>query len=241
MANHVQSAGSIQITIGGAASVEAQPRHVVRGTEGSALCVVFDTTGSMTRYIYGLVECTKAMVKSLERACIGWAALVLPFGDLRVPGDTIEADGRWNSEFAMVSRELSTMKRNAGGGNVGESSLDAMDLGLKRLNARAASLKVMLLITDEPACVDNFSPAQLTKALVADDVLCFVVAPARYAYYEEFADATGGEFMNIGSSVDLGSVVARMADMGRRMASRSCAVIEAGGSPQRLLSLEAGR
>jgi hypothetical protein len=241
MSDFPENKSPLQITIGKTAPIELQPSQVVSGSATSELAIAFDTTGSMAPYAEGLADCISSMVAELERTGILWSALIVPFGDLRVIGDTVDAEGPWCKDFEEFSRQLANRKRNSGGGNLGESSLEAMDACLKRLGTKSAAAKVLLVITDEPAHEDGISAERMASSLKEADVLCFVVAPRHYRYYREFAEATGGKFIDIASTVDLSEVISAMSSLGRQIAARSAAVIKAGGSAQKLLAIEGGK
>ena len=231
----------MRLTIGGTNRRELTSHQTVSGSMPVVLCVVFDTTGSMLSYIEGLINCVKEMTRSMALVGIEWSMTVVPFGDLRISGDTINTDFPWVSTVCDVSNMLDSMPRNSGGGNGGESAFEAIDASVGRLRDRSDAAKVLLLLTDEGAHHDNFSDDEIAAHLVKDDVLVYAVAPSSHDYYNRFALITGGEFLEISSQVDLSVVTSKMTHLGRKIAERANQVMLTGGSPQRLLALETGQ
>ena len=133
---------------------------------------------------------------------------------------------------------LKTLRRNSGGGNGGESTLEALDAALSK-PSRQRTMMVVLVITDEPALLHDLHPRDVIDRMIASDVLCNVVSP-RIPYFLSMAESTGGTWLEISRHVGLEGLVSEWTSLGTRIASRLQRVAEFGGSPQRLLSLEAG-
>jgi hypothetical protein len=203
------------------------------------VAIAFDTTGSMSSKIDGLVACAAAMVRTLDGTGLDWRLTAVPFGDLLVFGDTIDESLPWCADVAVAEASLRSMRRNSGGGNDGESSFEAV-LAAARKVGRQGALRVVLLVTDEPPLTHAVGAGQVLDELRGRDVLCSVISPDRDDF-RSFAEMTGGTWLLIGSSVDMRSLVEAWGRLGGAIATRVRAVVEFGGSPQRALELEAGR
>jgi hypothetical protein len=93
------------------------------------LIFVIDTTGSMNDKIDGLIESCESFVDKLAAKRIDWVAAVVGFGDLTVEGDRIVATP-FSSSAERVKALLRGLPRYSGGGNEGESSLEALQAAL---------------------------------------------------------------------------------------------------------------
>ncbi len=203
------------------------------------LCFVFDTTGSMSDKIDGLVRCMVDFVRELARLSLDWRASVVPFGDLTVEGDTIVADLPFVANQAAAEHLLRSMPRNSGGGNDGESVLEAVLIALKK-PFRQGAVKVLIVLTDEPALTHNLTPARIERALLDAEVVTFV-ASLPLPYYQRWGDATGGAWYEIDSRVDYASILALLRSLAGRVAQVASAVHTlAAGSVSRYLQLPPG-
>lgn len=204
------------------------------------LCFVFDTTGSMSNKIDGLVRCTVDLVRELDRLNLDWRVATVPFGDLTVEGDRIVADLPFVSDRMGAEAQLRGMPRFSGGGNEGESAIEAMQQAMARQYRRDA-VKVLVLLTDEPA----LEPGQTTtsdvmRRLQEAETICFVASPD-LPYYRTWATANGGSWFPISASMDLSAVVALLRSLVKRVATVAHAVHEVGqGSVRRYLELTSG-
>ena len=169
------------------------------------LCFVFDTTGSMSNKIDGLVRCMDELVTQLGRLALDWRMTTVPFGDLTVPGDLIMSDEPFVTDAASATQQLRSMRRFSGGGNLGESSVEAM-LAACRKPYRSEAVKVVVLITDEPALGFEQGQHSVNSALASLDAACFTVAPD-LSYYKRWASQHGGEWRQVGASVDTSAIM----------------------------------
>lgn len=204
------------------------------------VCFVFDTTGSMSDKIDGLVRCTVDLVGELGRLGLDWRVVTLPFGDLTVPGDRVVADMPFVADRAAAEDQLRRMPRFSGGGNEGESAIEAMQQAAAR-EYRAGAVRIVILLTDEPALVTGqIGPGAVTSRLREAEMVCFVGSPDR-PYYREWATANGGKWFPIGPSMDFSVVVDMLRSLVREVAAVAHAVHQlGGGSVGRYLELTSG-
>lgn len=200
-----QSAPPAGIVIGGTTFPLEADRAVKLPRRELDVCFVFDTTGSMANKIDGLVSCMDTLVADLARMALDWRITTVPFGDLTIPGDRIVGDQPFVADQRAASAQLRTMPRFSGGGNEGESSVEAM-LAACRKPYRPGAVKVLILITDEPALGDLEGQHAVHAALEGLDAACFTVA-IDTPYYRGWAAQHGGEWRPVGSAVDTAAIM----------------------------------
>lgn len=200
------------------------------------LVFVIDTTGSMNDKIDGLIESCETFVDRLAMRHIDWAAAVIGFGDLTVEGDRIVATP-FSSNTERVKALLRGLPRYSGGGNEGESSLEALQAALRQPGYRPDAMKVMVLITDEPALQRNLRPSALNGALCEAGAMTFVLSP-NIKYFRSMARETGGEWWNVESGGDFSKILAVFDKMATKVASTVAAVHKlTGGNVKEYLGL----
>lgn len=200
------------------------------------LCFVFDTTGSMSDKIDGLVESMVHFVHELGELSLDWRVTVVPFGDLTVPGDRIVADLPLVAEQEAAERLLRAMPRNDGGGNTGESVLEAVRAALSK-QYRPGAVKVFVVLTDEPALQGRLTTSSVEKELLRSEVVTFVASPPE-SYYRRWAEVTGGAWFEIGPTLDYGSILSMLRGLAQRVALVASSVHAlADGSVSRYLAL----
>lgn len=203
------------------------------------LCFVFDTTGSMSNKIEGLISCMVDFVRELAALSLDWRVSVVPFGDLTVPGDTIVGNLPFVNERSAAEALLRKMPRNSGGGNTGESSIEAVQAALAK-DHRPEAVKIFIILTDEPALQGSRSPGAIAEDLQASETIAFVVSPD-LDYFRAWADSTGGAWFPIASAVDTGAILALLRQLAARVATVAHEVHAlAGGSVKAYLALERG-
>src|SRR5450759_5464107 len=106
------------------------------------LVFVIDTTGSMNDKIDALIQTCQSFVDKLATRRIDWVAAVVGFGDLTVEGDRIVATP-FSSSADRVKALLRGLPRYSGGGNEGESSLEALQAALDQPGYRADAMKAV--------------------------------------------------------------------------------------------------
>jgi hypothetical protein len=195
------------------------------------LCIVFDTTGSMSDKIDGLVGCMSSLVADLGRLALDWRVVTLPFGDLTVPGDRVVDSQPFVSTVQDATRQLRSMPLFSGGMNAGESSVEAMLAACKK-RYRPAAVKVLLLVTDEPALGAMQGARAVDQALTRLDAACFTVAPS-LGYYKDWARRHGGEWRQVAAAVDTGAILQLFKSLLARIAVVADSVHKLGGGSVR--------
>src|SRR5262249_28654759 len=122
--------------------------RVVSAPHGRGVDLVFvvDTTGSMSDKIDGLLATCHGFVDVLGSLQLSQRIAVVAFGDLTIPGDDIAVFG-FTDNVERVKATLRGIPRYSGGGNLGESSLEALGRALA-LPFRPGAVKVIILLTD---------------------------------------------------------------------------------------------
>jgi Mg-chelatase subunit ChlD len=204
------------------------------------LVFVIDTTGSMNDKIDGLIESCESFVDKLARKRIDWVAGVVGFGDLTVEGDRIVATP-FSSSADRVKALLRGLPRYSGGGNEGESSLEALEAALKQPGFRPDAIKVVVLITDEPALQRKLRPSTVSGKLREAGAIAFVLSP-KIKYFREMATETGGEWWNVESGGDFSKILDVFDKIATKVASTVAAVHKlTGGNVKEYLGLPPSR
>jgi hypothetical protein len=198
------------------------------------LVFVIDTTGSMNDKIDGC----ESFVDRLATKRIDWAAAVVGFGDLTVEGDRIVATP-FSSSADRVKALLRGLPRYSGGGNEGESSLEALQAALGQRGFRPDAIKVVVLITDEPALQRNLRPAAITGQLREAGAITFVLSP-NIKYFRSMASDSGGYWWNVEKGGDFSRILDVFDKIATKVASTVAAVHKlTGGNVKEFLGLPA--
>jgi von Willebrand factor type A domain len=204
------------------------------------LVFVIDTTGSMNDKIDGLIQSCQSFVDKLAAKHIDWAAAVVGFGDLTVEGDRIVATP-FSSGSDRVKSLLRGLPRYSGGGNEGESSLEALQAALDQPGYRPDAMKVVVLITDEPALQRKVRPSTMTGRLREAGAITFVLSP-NINYFRSMATDTGGQWWNVDSGGDFSQILAVFEKIATRVAATVAAVQKlAGGDVKEYMALPPSR
>ena len=237
--------GELIIDFGGGLSTSVLPGETFSvepplGRAAADICFVFDTTGSMSDKIDGLIACLTAFVQDLVRLGIDWRVTAVPFGDLTIPGDRVVGGLPFETDAPGAIRMLRAMPRFHGGGNEGESSADAMITALAKPYRRGA-VKILVLLTDEPALRSpNASFEMVASRLRATETVCFVASPDR-PYFRDWAARNGGAWYLIGQTMETGSLLALLRGLLKKVPQVAHDVHAiAGGSVARYLALGPG-
>jgi hypothetical protein len=202
------------------------------------ICIVFDTTGSMSDKIDGLIDCMAGFVSQLGRLNLDWRISILPFGDLTVQGDRVDAHLPFVKTVAQAKQQLREMPRFLGGGNDGESSIEAV-LGAIEKPWRKGAVRVIVLLTDEPALGVQRSQTVLGR-LRSKEIITFVASPNRN-YFKAWAAGTGGKWFEIGPSMDTRALLNLLRRLVKNVATVAAEVHAiAGGNYEKYLQITSG-
>jgi Mg-chelatase subunit ChlD len=160
---------------------------------------VIDTTGSMSDKIQGLLATCEKFVDDVSSMNLDYQVAIVAFGDLTVPNDSIVRTG-FTQKVSVIKDSLRNVPRYGGGANEGESSLEAMDKAMQS-PFRQGAVKVIILITDEPALQHQMKASDIINRLRQQEFLTFTIAPA-IEYYQTMAKSNGGKWYQISSNTD---------------------------------------
>jgi len=240
MTKMVPNPARSDISIGSGAKVVRMEVGQDSARAHADLVFVIDTTGSMNDKIDGLIESCESFVDRLAARRIDWAAAVVGFGDLTVEGDRIVATP-FSSSAERVKALLRGLPRYSGGGNVGESSLEALQAALDQPGFRPNAMKVIVLITDEPALQHKLRPAAVTGRLREAGAIAFVLSP-NHKYFRSMAGDTGGQWWNVKSGGDFAEILAIFDKIATRVAATVASVHKlTGGNVKEYLGLPPSR
>jgi hypothetical protein len=227
------------LELGDGRSVALQPGKMVTVARPMAdICIVFDTTGSMSGKIEGLIDCMAGFADDLAGLSLDWRLSVLPFGDLTVPGDRIDAGLPFVASAAEATSQLRAMPRFAGGGNGGESSIEALFSAIAK-PWRPKAVRVVVLLTDEAALGADRAEEVLSR-LNSAEIICFVASP-EYGYYRSWAAKTGGHWVKISQSMDTRDILSLLRGLVKDVAKAASDMHAiAGGSYRKYLELTTG-
>lgn len=178
------------------------------------LVFVIDTTGSMSSKIESLLATCERFVEEFASMDLDHRIAVVAFGDLRVPHDRIERTG-FTADIDVTRKSLRNIPRFNGGGNQGESPLEAIQAA-REMSYRSDAVKVLILITDEPAHQDKFTAAEMTSLLTEDEFLVFVVSPS-LNYYKTMAKNNGGKWYKISATTDFTDLLDMFNDLAAKV------------------------
>lgn len=201
---------------------------------------VFDTTGSMNDKIEALLLTCRQFVDEAESLSLDSHFALISFGDISVigGGDTIELVVPLTSDIEKVKYGLRNIPRNNGFGNSGESCLEAIHEAFK-VSHRERAVKVMILITDEPALQHDISVERVIGELGECEYLMFVIATDE-PYYKSMALKNGGIWKGISVHTDLSDILEAFKEMAKKVSEVVQEVHLLGdGSVKKYLALKA--
>lgn len=240
MSKMVPESKSSDLQAGGEAKVVRMEIGRDSAKARADLVFVIDTTGSMNDKIDGLIESCQSFVDRLATRHIDWAAAVVGFGDLTVEGDRIVATP-FSSSAERVKALLRGLPRYSGGANEGESSLEAVRAAIAQPGYRSDAMKVLILITDEPALQKQLRPSTVTGMLREEGTIAFVLSPD-LKYFRSMAADTGGHWWKVESGGDFSKILAAFDKIASQVASTVAAVHRlTGGNVKEYLGLPPSR
>lgn len=197
-------------------------------TRGKSVDLVFviDTTGSMSDKIRGLLGTAAKFVDRFGMLQMDARIAVVAFGDLTVKSDKIVATG-FSRNIETTKNSLQKIPRFSGGGNRGESALEALQKAMA-LDFRDNAVRVLLLITDEPALQNrNLKVSDVMEQLRAREMLTFVVATPE-KYYKEMAVKNGGKWYKISANTDFTDLLEMFGDIASKVSETVADVYRVG-------------
>lgn len=184
----------------GSGVVKRSGGRLLKGHEVDIYFVI-DTTGSMSDKIDALLRTCVQFVSVPATYNLEAGFVLVSFGDLKVTGDKVVVEVSLTTDIEKIKSGLASVNHNSGGGNTGESSFEAIAKAL-RVPGRPGSVKVMVLITDEPAHQDTYTVSQVQGMLAERDMLLYGLTP-NIGYYRALIKARGGQWAQISSTSSL--------------------------------------
>ena len=209
--------GTNKSIIAGKPQVSSQTGKVRNSGNSVDVVFVFDTTGSMDDKIQALLETCAQFVEEAGKMQLDPQFSLISFGDISVQGggDRIELVVSPTTEIERVKYGLAHIPRNNGFGNDGESCLEAVQEAFK-LQYRQGAVKVLILITDEPALQHHIRVGDMIRNLAEREFLVFVVAIDE-PYYREMAARNGGVWKRVGANTDLSEILEAFREIAKKV------------------------
>lgn len=148
-------------------------------TKGMNIVFIIDTTGSMDTFIEGVQERAIQFSNILKEKGIHYQLGLIGFGDL------LEKEKpkvyKFTTDIAKFQKSVKKIPRNYGG-DLPESSLDALETGMKLVNQSkldSTYKNIFILITDAPPHLPTVSGkhiVDIVKALEENKITTYVVA-----------------------------------------------------------------
>lgn len=126
-----------------------RPSALLRRLQTPVDIVLFlDATGSMEWCFAELADNICKFTEDLSRNRLDWRMALYAFRDLQ-KGEPPEYH-EFTTDVRLIEQQVRSKKADGGGGNWGESSIDALFDGIVQYEFRPSSTVVFLLFTDEP-------------------------------------------------------------------------------------------
>lgn len=129
------------------------------GGRSAQVMFVLDVTGSMSGEIEGVKDNIKDFMDYIQSEGLAVEAGLIAFRDLEVdePPEVFKFKGQpFTNNSADFKTKVSKLSANGGGGNEGESSLDALALACRQPFKEDVA-RILILITDEPPLIPDGS------------------------------------------------------------------------------------
>jgi Mg-chelatase subunit ChlD len=191
-----------------------QPVGSAAAGRGVDLVFVIDTTGSMSDKIESLLATCSRFVEAFNALQLNQRIAIVAFGDLTVRGDKIQ-NTAFTSNVETTKKSLRHIPRYSGGGNEGESALEAIERALS-LPFRSDAVKTLVLITDEPAHQQRLRAEDIINRLVEREFLVFVASPP-IGYYKQMAQRNGGKWYQIAANTNFNDLLEMFRDLARKV------------------------
>jgi len=208
--------GQGRLIVAGKPQVSSETGKITSGNMVDII-FVFDTTGSMDDKISALLDTCAGFVDEAGKMKLDPQFTLISFGDLSVQGggDKIDVVVPPTQDIEKIKHGLKYIPRNNGFGNLGESVLEAIDEAFK-IRYREKAVKVMIIITDEPALQWKTKVEKTISTMTQREFLVFVVATDE-PYYHEMAIKNGGIWKEIGPNTDLDEILRLFNEMAKKV------------------------
>lgn len=211
-------------------------------SRGNKVDIVFviDTTRSMDNKIEGLLRTCGQFVDEAKNMDLDINFALVSFGDVSVVGggDTIDTVVPITGSIEKIKYGLTHIPHNSGFGNEGETPFEAIQQALK-LEYRSNAVKVLILITDEPAIQREITATSITNRLAHLEYLVFVIA-TEHEYYKNMALKNGGVWKRISADSNLSEILEIFREMAKKVSNIAKDVHVLGkGSVKEYLKLKA--
>lgn len=209
-------------------AIPGQALATAKGSSYPAVDVLicFDTTGSMDGLIEPLTRQTAAFVAEAAARDLDLHWGLVAFGDLRVPEDKV-VRYPFTSNAQTFSKQLKKMPRFSGGANCGETSLDALQAVATHSGWRADTVRICVLLTDEPPIGLRINLEDTGLNLRKQNIVVFCVSIEHRAY-TWLSTITGGEWWNIEEPVPFDRMFGHLARRVMTLASEMWPRLAAG-------------
>lgn len=226
---------TLKLADGSTISLQPGTRESFASRPPVDICLVFDTTGSMSDKIDGLTSCMTGFVDRLAGLGLDWRMTTVPFGDLTVDGDRVVCDLPFVHSVIAAKALIRQMPRFSGGTNDGESSIEAMRAALSK-PWRDRAVKVLVLVTDESAVGAERAHA-VSRAIRQAEAICFCVT-SDTPYYRTWATQSAGSWVQIAATMETSALLDKLRSLVNDVATVAADVhATAGGSVRRYLEL----
>ena len=131
------------------------------------------------------------------------------------------------TKIESIKKSLVEIDRFSGGGNSGESSLEAV-VNAINLNYRNKAVKVMILITDEPALQNEINAEAVIYSLIENEFLTFVISPP-LDYFKQMANKNGGKWYQVSAKTDFTDLLEMFEQVALRVSQTVSNVYKIGG------------
>ncbi len=198
-----------------------EKQKVTGSVKGIDICFIIDTTGSMDTYIDGVKEKAIRFSEILKEKGIDYQLGLIGFGDL---GEREKPKVyKWTEDVAKFQKNVMRIKRTYGG-DIPESSLEAIQTGIASLKKRAKvnPYTAFIVITDAPPHIPTHygqSLEDIIDEVKAADVICHIVAKKDKKSLEAYTPfaTTGGYYYSMDEPFHeiLDRIAYRLADLVR--------------------------
>lgn len=199
---------------------------------------VFDTTGSMSNKIHNLKLAMQELVDETKKLALDIRFALITFGDLSYPsgGDRIDVVVSPTADTEVIKKGIANAPDNNGFGNEGESCFEAIEQAL-RLELRPNTVKVMIVLTDEPALQHRIKAPDINQRLKQREFIVFTIATENQ-YYKDIANQNGGSWRLISANTKISDILDIFRNITKKAVQTAKRVhVEAGGDVKRFLLL----